>query len=65
SSGSKLPLNDDCRRGFIAEHGGFLKAHEFACDHVTKAIHALDIFEDQPARDRLIQFANQSVLRKA
>ena len=65
SSGSKLPLNVDCRRDFIVEHGGFLKAHEFACDHVTKAIHALDIFEDQPARDRLIQFANQSVLRKA
>ena len=65
SSGKNLPLDVECRRNFIVEHDGFLKAHEFACDHVAKAIHALDVFKEQPARDRLIQFANQSVLRKS
>ena len=64
-SGSDLPLGDKKRRDFILQNDGFQKAHEFACDHVAKAIRALDVLEDCPARDRLIQFANQSVLRKA
>ncbi len=64
-SGSDLPLGDEKRRDFILQNDGFQKAHEFACDHVEKAIRALDVLEDHPARDRLIQFANQSVLRKA
>ena len=64
-SGVDLPLGDQERQQFILQHDGFQKAHEFACDHVTKAKRALDVLEDHPARDRLIQFANQSVLRKA
>ena len=64
-SGSNLPLGDEKRRDFILQNDGFQRAHEFACDHVAKAIQALDVLEDHPARDRLIQFANQSVLRKA
>jgi geranylgeranyl pyrophosphate synthase len=64
-SGVDLPLSDQERQQFILQHDGFQKAHEFACDHVTKAIQALDVLEDHPARNRLIQFANQSVLRKA
>ena len=35
-SGVDLPLNDQERQQFILQHGGFQKAHEFACDHVTK-----------------------------
>ena len=64
-SGADLPLADESRRDFILQHDGFLKAHEFACDHVNKATQALDVLGNHPARDRLIQFANQSVLRKA
>ena len=64
-SGVDLPLGDQEREQFILQHDGFQKAHEFACDHVAKATQSLDILEDHPARDRLIQFANQSVLRKA
>ena len=64
-SGRDLPLSDEKRRDFILQNDGFQKAHEFACDHVATAIQALDVLEDHPARDRLIQFANQSVLRKA
>ena len=65
SSGVDLPLGGEERRKFILQHEGFEKAHEFACNHVTKATQALGILQDHPARDRLIQFANQSVLRKA
>ena len=65
TSGVDLPLGDQERQQFILQHDGFKKSHEFACDHVEKAIRALGVLEDHPARDRLIQFANQSVLRKA
>ena len=64
-SGVALPQGDEERRNFILQHEGFLKAHDFACDHVKKATNALGVLGDHPARDRLIQFANQSVLRKA
>ena len=64
-SGSELPLGDEKRRVFIVQNNGFQRAHEFACDHVAQAIRALDVLENHPARDCLIQFANQSVLRKS
>ena len=65
ASGADLPVDAENRRKFILEHGGLQKAHEFACDHVERAIEALGGLEDHPARDRLILFANQSVQRKA